>query len=138
MTSEIYIFSGLGADERVFINLDFSDYKYHFINWIPPLSNESIEGYAKRISNQINTPNPIIIGLSFGGMISIEIAKQMNTHKVILISSAKTSNDIPLLYRIIGAFRIHKIMPYKLFKKSNYLTKTNTYRYRNSFFEMGN
>ena len=90
MTNEIYIFSGLGADERVFQKLDFSDFKTTFVKWIIPQDKETIENYSTRLLAQITTKNPTLIGLSFGGIIAVEVAKQIDTEKVILIASAKT------------------------------------------------
>ena len=122
MTKELYIISGLGADERVFQNLDFSGFSTTFIKWLPPLDNESIEHYATRLLDQIKTTNPIIIGLSFGGIISVEIAKQIDTEKVILISSAKTKKEIPFYFRLAGQLGLHKLLPTNLLKKSNFIT----------------
>ncbi|RZJ29312.1 MAG: alpha/beta hydrolase, partial [Chryseobacterium sp.] len=71
--NKIYIFSGLGVDRRVFDNIDFGDLNVEFIDWIIPLTNEAIEIYAERISRKIISENPILIGLSFGGMVAVEI-----------------------------------------------------------------
>jgi pimeloyl-ACP methyl ester carboxylesterase len=106
---EIYLLSGLGADKRVF-------------DWIDPTDNESIESYAKRLLGQIKTERPTIIGVSFGGMVTVEIAKQIETDKVILISSAKTRSDIPLYFKIVGQFRLNKLVPTRIFKSVNGLT----------------
>ena len=95
MTKEIYIFSGLGADERVFQNLDFTGFSEIFINWIIPESGETIENYSTKLLNQIKSDKPTLIGLSFGGLIAIEVAKQIQTETVIIISSAKTKSEIP-------------------------------------------
>lgn len=122
MTKEIYIFSGLGADERVFQRLDFSGCLPTFIKWIRPQDNETIEHYTMRLLEQIKTTSPILIGLSFGGLIAIEVAKQIDTEKVILIASAKTKKEIPFYYRIAGKLRLHKLLPAKLLKSSNFLT----------------
>ncbi|WP_221394889.1 hypothetical protein [Dyadobacter sp. NIV53] len=89
MKKEIYIFSGLGADERVFQRLDFSESSAIFIKWIIPLNNETIEHYATRLLDQIHTTQPVLIGLSFGGIMAVEVAKQIDTEKIILIASAK-------------------------------------------------
>lgn len=67
----LYIFSGLGADKRVFNYLDFSKYNTTFIDWINPFENESIEDYAKRLTSQITSEKPILIGLSFGGIMAV-------------------------------------------------------------------
>lgn len=122
MTKEIYILSGLGADERVFQKLDFSGFSITFIKWIIPQEQETIENYAKQLIDQITTTRPILIGLSFGGIMAVEIAKQVETEKVILIASAKTKKEIPFYYRIAGFLRLHKIMPTRLLKSSNFIT----------------
>ncbi|MDN3707433.1 alpha/beta hydrolase [Myroides ceti] len=122
MTKEIYIFSGLGADERVFKNLDFSGFHPVFIKWIIPQKTEKIEEYAKRLLDQIKTTKPILIGLSFGGIIAVEVAKQIKTKNIILLASAKIKNEIPFYYRYFGMFGIHKFLPVKLLKTSNFIT----------------
>lgn len=73
--STIYIFSGLGVDERVFRYLDFSGMDVRFIHWIRPLPDESIKLYAQRLRQQIVTDKPILIGLSFGGIIAVEVGR---------------------------------------------------------------
>ena len=65
----VYLLSGLGADKRVFEFLDLSDFKVNHIDWIEPIDNETIESYAQRLLIQITTDRPIIIGVSFGGII---------------------------------------------------------------------
>lgn len=119
---EIYLLSGLGADKRVFDFVDFSGFKVTHINWVNPFDNESIENYAKRLLGQIKTNRPTIIGVSFGGMISVEIAKQIETEKVIVISSAKTKFDIPLYFRIVGQLQLNKLIPTRALKTVNGLT----------------
>lgn len=122
MTKELYIFSGLGADERLFQNLDFAGYNPVFIVWIAPRANETIEHYASRLLERIKSPKPILIGLSFGGMMAMEVSKLIDTEQIILISSAKTNNEIPFYYRIGGRIGIHKILPYSFLKHSNFVT----------------
>jgi len=122
LTKELYIFSGLGADERVFQRLYFSGFSTTYIKWNDPQDNETIENYAKRLLDQITTTKPTLIGLSFGGLIAVEVAKQIDTEKVILIASAKTKNEIPFYYRLAGQLRIHKLLPTRLLKNSNLIT----------------
>ncbi|MEO5944631.1 MAG: alpha/beta hydrolase [Ferruginibacter sp.] len=114
----IYIISGLGADRRMFQNLDLSGMEVTYIDWIRPLKNETIEDYAKRLSQKIVTEKPIIIGLSFGGMMAIEISKIMEIEKIILISSAKTKKEIPFYYKMVGKIGFHKITPASFLKKT--------------------
>jgi len=119
---KLYIFSGLGADRRVFKYLDFFGFDVTFIEWIAPKNNEAIEEYAKRLTKQIHSEKPILIGLSFGGIIATELAKQIQTEKIILIASAKTKNEIPFYYRFLGALQLHKLIPSRLMKQSNFFS----------------
>jgi len=72
----VYFISGLGADERVFQFLDLSEIEHRFIKWNVPQKNESLPSYCKRLTEQINVQQEVIlIGISFGGMIAQEITK---------------------------------------------------------------
>ncbi len=110
----IYCVSGLGADERVFQKLKLEGYQPIHIRWIEPEKQESIADYAKRLTEQINSDSPILIGLSFGGIVAVEIAKQINTQKVILISSTKNQQEIPFYFQIFRWLPIHRLLPAKL------------------------
>jgi pimeloyl-ACP methyl ester carboxylesterase len=120
--SVIYLLSGLGADERVFQNLDFKGRPCQFIQWIEPQRHETMAHYASRLSAQIQTANPILIGVSFGGMLAVEMAQQIKCRQVILLSSAKNSHEIPRLYRFFGQIQLHKLLPVALLKWANPLT----------------
>lgn len=109
----IYFISGLGADERIFQWLRYDGFRPVHIHWIPPAKKESIEDYAKRLSEQIQDEDPIIVGLSFGGMIAIEMAKQIKTKRVVLLSSVKKRSEVPYYYKIFRAFPVHRIFPFK-------------------------
>lgn len=112
----IYYISGFGADERVFSKLNFKEVEFHFLPWFNPIKNETIEGYAKRMSESITHAEPVLLGLSFGGIMSIEIAKQISTSKIILISSIKTFREMPLWMRLTGKLKLDKVVPLKTFK----------------------
>ncbi|MDJ0593783.1 MAG: alpha/beta hydrolase [Pleurocapsa sp. MO_226.B13] len=111
---DIYCVSGLGADDRVFQKLKFEGYQPVHIQWLEPGKKESIADYAKRLTEQIKSESPILIGLSFGGIIAVEIAKQINTEKVILISSAKNQQEIPFYFKIFCWLPIHLLLPARL------------------------
>ncbi len=110
---DIYLVSGLGADERVFRLLNFKGYQPVHIRWLEPERGESIERYAKRLTAQISSTRPIIIGLSFGGIIAVEIAKQLEVEKLILISSAKNKFEIPPYFKMLQWFPIQRVFPFK-------------------------
>lgn len=111
MANELYLLSGLGADRRVFDFLDLHGFNLVHIDWIKPLDDEKIESYAQRLLEQIKTHRPTLIGVSFGGIVAIEIAKLIETNKVILISSATTKTDIPARHRLAGNLQMNKLIP---------------------------
>lgn len=110
---DIYFISGLGADERVFRLLKFEGYRPVHIHWLEPERGEPLEQYAKRLAAQIHVPNPVIVGLSFGGMVAVELAKQISVEKVILISSAKNYFEVPFYFRLFRWFPIYRVFPFK-------------------------
>lgn len=118
---DIYFISGLGADERVFQLLKFEGYRPVHIRWLTPECGEPIADYAKRLAVQIQSATPILVGLSFGGIIAVEIAKQIEVEKVILVSSVKDKFEVPLYFRLFRWFPIHRIIPYKSLLWAGYM-----------------
>ena len=119
--NKIYIFSGLGVDERVFDTIDFSDLDAVFVDWIDPLKNETFESYARRISKDFEKDS-ILIGLSFGGMLAVEVSKIIQTKKVILIASAKNKNELPKWFLLAGKLKLNSLVPSSLLKSTNFIT----------------
>jgi len=109
----LYFISGLGADRRIFEKLMLpSTHKIIFIDWIVPIKNETIENYALRLSVNINTSEPFsIIGLSFGGIVAIELSKILSPEKIILISSIPSHHDRPWYFNLLKILPIYKFIP---------------------------
>ncbi|MEB3279943.1 MAG: alpha/beta hydrolase [Lyngbya sp.] len=110
---DIYFISGLGADRRVFKQLQIEGYQPVYIDWLEPEKGESLQNYAKRLTAQIKSDHPILVGLSFGGIVAVEIAKQIEVEKVILISSTTNQSEIPFYFKFFRGFPIHRIFPFK-------------------------
>lgn len=119
----IYCLSGLGADHRAFQKLDLPGYKLIFIKWVIPYKNESMSDYAVRLSSQIKEEKPILIGLSFGGMLAIEISKLIGTSIVFLISSAKNKSELHPGFSSMMRWNLTKLIPRPLLHKSNFITE---------------
>lgn len=119
----VYFISGLGADWRVYsyLNLDFCQPVY--VPWIEPQKNESLRGYAMRLRKTIPEQHPVIVGISFGGMLATEMAREDKEARVIILSSTKTSDEFPSYLRSLRYFPIYKWLPGWLLKKSALLIK---------------
>lgn len=111
---KIYTISGLGADERVFKNLESEEYELVHIPWVSPLANENLKQYAQRIASNIMDVNPIFMGLSFGGLLAQELASHFQSKKLILISSFIHPSELPLIYRFIAKTKAYKLLPASL------------------------
>lgn len=109
----IYCISGLGADEKAFSKLRIKGFELKIIRWLLPQPGETLPHYAGRMRKDIKEENPILMGLSFGGMVCTEIAKQIPVKKIILISSIKSAKELPLWMKTVAALKLHKIIPLK-------------------------
>ncbi len=107
--------------EELFDNIDFSKQNVVFVDWIDPIKNESFESYARRISADFEK-DAVLIGLSFGGMLAVEVSKIIPVKKIILIASAKTKNELPKHYRLAGMLKLNKIIPTSVLKTQNFIT----------------
>lgn len=116
----IYCFSGLGADHRAFQFIDFAEHNVVHVPWIHPLSNETLESYANRLGEIINTAEPfVLIGLSFGGMLALEISKTKKPHQLILISSITSHSEKPTRMKIVGKLKLYQCVHKKYFTRPN-------------------
>ena len=78
-----------------------------------PEPDETIQHYTERMRAGIVEENPILMGLSFGGMICTEIAKQIPVSKIIIISSIKSSKELPWWMKTAATLKLNKIVPLK-------------------------
>ena len=93
----VYLMPGLAASSAIFERIEFpvATFEIVFLEWEIPLYNESLSDYAKRIATKITHPNPVLIGVSFGGILVQEMARFVTARKVIIISSVKCNLEFP-------------------------------------------
>lgn len=108
---KIYFISGLGADRRVFSLLDLSFCQPVFLDWINPEPSDTLTSYSARLRKLIPEENPIVVGLSLGGMLAAEMAKADSKLKAILISSNKSSLEFPSYLRMFKYIPVYKWIP---------------------------
>lgn len=149
---KVYGIGGLGVDERVFAELNL-DFELTPLKWIEPKSKEPIQQYAARFAEQIDQRHPFaIVGISFGGLMAIELNKILNVEKIVLISSATSKSDIPRVFRFFGKSGLLSLIPNFLMKPPFFFgklplwsvgtqiqtgTEKNSGRYRHSLPSMG-
>ncbi len=119
-----YFISGLGADRRAFCRIKLpAGFTATYIDWIAPLPKETLSSYALRLAKVIDASAPfVLIGLSMGGMMSVEIAKVLKPKLVILISSIKCRKELPWYYKLAGTFYLDRLMPASSLKKASFMS----------------
>ncbi|MFZ4752530.1 MAG: alpha/beta hydrolase [Chitinophagaceae bacterium] len=115
----VYFISGLGADFHAFDRIEIPSFCVkHDLPWLEPLPSEALNNYAKRMAEGIDLSRPfVLVGLSFGGIVAIEIHQQFPALQVILISSISNRNELPWYFRFAGSVGLHQSPILPLIKK---------------------
>ena len=121
----VYLMPGLASSAAIFerIVLPEDVFEIHLLEWEIPLDNESLTDYAKRIATEIKHENPVLIGVSFGGILVQEMAKYLNARKIIIISSVRCNLEFPLRLNIAISTTAYKLIPMSLFASIDSLAK---------------
>ncbi len=111
----LYLMPGMAANPGIFEYLKFpEEYKIIPMHFIIPEKNERLMDYTSRlIKEQIKHKNPVLLGVSFGGMIIQEISKQIPVKKLILISTVKTNREFSPFFKKAFRYKWYKFFPSK-------------------------
>ncbi|WP_317128795.1 alpha/beta hydrolase [Mesohalobacter halotolerans] len=122
---QVYMMPGMAANPSIFehIKLDNSRFDTHWLSWQIPIEGESIQDYAQRMLSHIKHEKPILIGVSFGGVLVQEIAKLIEVERLIIISSVKQSLEIPKHMKLARETGVYKYLPFGLLNYINEIEK---------------
>ena len=109
----VYFMPGLAANASIFerISLPENQFDTYFMEWEIPLDNETLSEYALRISKKVTHENPVLVGVSFGGILVQEMAQFLNTRKIIIISSVKSNLEFPTAFKLAKQTKASKLIP---------------------------
>lgn len=112
----VYFMPGMAANSSIFeyIKLPEDLFKVHYLEWEIPELNETISHYAKKMCMKIDQENPVLIGVSFGGMLVQEMSKHIPVKKLIIISSVKDRHELPWRMKLAKLTKAYKLLPNKL------------------------
>ncbi|MET3027581.1 alpha/beta hydrolase [Flavobacterium sp. UW10123] len=121
----VYFMPGLAASSSIFerIKLDEDIFETYLLEWEIPNPKESLSDYALRISKNIKHENPVLIGVSFGGILVQEISKHIKARKVIIISSVRSNHEFPRRMKIGKSTKAYKLIPMQLILNIEKLAK---------------
>ena len=111
----IYCISGLGADHRFFGNLHIDGYSFLPVPWVEFSSDDDMRSYALKMYHSIPEKDPLILGLSFGGMLTVEMCNSGVIKKGIIVSSAKTKIELGYNNPVLQVIYDLKILPPRVF-----------------------
>jgi pimeloyl-ACP methyl ester carboxylesterase len=110
--TRLYLFSGLGADTRLFRKLGpIEGIEIVPLPWIKPADAKTLGDYAKLLLKAYDFKNPFFLGgVSMGGMVAQELAQRIDPEGLVLISTATSREEMPLLFDWARKLRLASLM----------------------------
>ncbi len=121
----VYFMPGMAANSSIFeyIKLPEDQFKIHYLDWALPEKGMNIISYAEKMCTLITHQNPVLLGVSFGGILVQEMAKIIAVRKVIIVSSVKSKNELPKRMLFARYTSIHRLLPTGLVNNVELLAK---------------
>ena len=121
----VYFMPGMAASSTIFERIHLPDaiFEMHLLEWEIPNPGESLTAYAQRIAQKVTHENPILIGVSFGGILVQEMKQFLHPKKVIIISSVKSNAEFPRRFKLAKTTKAYKLIPTTLFENIEMLVK---------------
>lgn len=121
----VYMMPGLAASSNIFERIVLPDaiFEIVLLEWEIPLAKETLVEYAQRMTKKIIHPNPVLIGVSFGGILVQEMSKFIDARKVIIISSVKTNQEFPRRMKVAKITKAYQLIPTNLIANVESLSK---------------
>lgn len=116
---------GMAASPKIFENIKLQEdqFKMHYLEWIIPNKRETIQDYALRMTKKIKHDNPVLIGVSFGGVLVQEMSKHINVFRLIVISSVCSKHELPKRMKIARKTKAYVIAPTSVASKIEVFAK---------------
>ncbi len=123
--TQVYFMPGMAAHSSIFEYIDLPKDKFecHYLEWSIPFKEQSLPDYALKMCGEITHKNPVLVGVSFGGILVQEMAKIISVSKIILISSVKLTSELPKRMLFARYTSAHKLLPTGLVNNMELLGK---------------
>ena len=121
----VYFMPGMAAKPTIFeqIKLPEDNFTSHWLEWKLPYKNESLSEYAKRFCKEIKHENPVLVGVSFGGILVQEMSKHIQVQKIIIVSSVKSKHELPKRMTLSRRTKLYKFMPTSLMSNLDFVAR---------------
>ncbi|WP_224490997.1 alpha/beta fold hydrolase [Robertkochia flava] len=121
----VYMMPGMAANPSIFEHVKLPEDRYEVIwlHWKLPREKETLVHYAQRMCKEVKHKNPVLMGVSFGGILVQEMSKLIPVRKLIVISSVKCRDELPYSMRVARKTYLHKLLPTSLVNNVEVLAK---------------
>lgn len=93
---------GLNGDARVFGPQVRMFPSLTIGRWLSPTRPERLENYARRLARVLDPGRPCIVGgVSFGGIVAMEMARHLHARACVLIASSRDVVGMPAMVRLL-------------------------------------
>jgi len=112
----VYFVPGMAASPLIFENIRLPEDKFevHVLEWMIPLVGESMHDYVQRWAAEVKHENPVLVGVSLGGLIVQEMCRIIKARKVIIISSVKSNTEFPRRMQFAKVTRLYRFFPTRM------------------------
>lgn len=109
----VYLMPGLAANSSIFefIELPKDKFEIHLLDWVIPAPGETLQEYARRMCKYVKHEDPVLLGVSFGGVVVQEMAQFLNPMRLIIVSSVKCQRELPRRMKYASKIKLFKILP---------------------------
>jgi pimeloyl-ACP methyl ester carboxylesterase len=98
----IILLPGLNGDARIFGPQAAAFPSLRSARWLEPGKSESLAAYAERMARTLDPGRPCLIGgVSFGGVVALEMARHLQVRVCVLIASSRDVDGLPAAVRIL-------------------------------------
>jgi pimeloyl-ACP methyl ester carboxylesterase len=121
----IYLMPGMAANPTIFDNLNLNEEEFEVVKleWFVPEEKMSLQSYAKKMCDFVQHVDPVLIGVSFGGVLVQEMAKIISVRNLIIISSVKSKGELPLKMQLAKKTKAYKLLPTHLVSNIEWFSK---------------
>jgi pimeloyl-ACP methyl ester carboxylesterase len=121
----VYLMPGLAASATIFERIDLpkDTFEVFLLEWFLPEKQETLQSYAKRMSEFVKHKDAVLVGVSFGGILVQEMAKFLTLKKLIIVSSVKSNKELPRRMKLAKTTKAYKLLPTSLLGNLELLVK---------------
>ncbi|MCL6272985.1 alpha/beta hydrolase [Muricauda sp. 2012CJ35-5] len=109
----VYLMPGMAANPSIFDGLKLPEEQFvlHRLEWFLPEKGMNFSEYAKKMASKIKHDSPVLLGVSFGGLLVQEMAQFVSAKRVIAVSCVKHHSELPKKMLFAKYTRAHKLLP---------------------------